>query len=341
MLTNTVPVTGAVFPLLYFSLKLPNPKTPILAGLRAIDWTGSLLIVGGAIMLLLGLHFGGTHSPWDSATVICLITFGVMTGGLFALNEWKWAAHPVIPLYLFRTTSSIAAYAVCFFHAFAFLGVAYYLPLYFQSVLLATPLLSGVYLLPMIVSSSISAALTGWYIQWSGKYLPAVLIGAAGTTLGIGLLVDLDVNTNWVKLAAYQLVAGIGFGMNLEGPMLAVQAAVPARDIGTATATMGFLRTLATAVSIVIGGVVFQNEMNGKKGRLEEALGRETAELLDGARAAASVEVVKNLPEGAQRIARQAFYEATRSMWTMVSSDPLNRGNKESLTSRSMWHSQR
>lgn len=269
-------------------------------------------------MLLLGLHLGGTHSPWHSPTVVCLVTFGLVAGGLFALNEWKLATHPVIPLRLFATRSSAAAYAVCFFHAFAFLGVAYYLPLYFQSVLLASPLLSGVFLLPLIVSSSVSAALTGWYIQWSGKYVPAVLVGAAATTLGIGLLIDLEVDANWAKLATYQLIAGIGFGMNLEGPMLAVQAAVPGRDIGTATATMGFLRILATAVSIVIGGVVFQNEMIAKRDWLEERLGPDTARLLDGARATASVEMVKGLPSEAQRIARQAFYESTRSMWIMV-----------------------
>lgn len=320
MLTDSVPITGAVFPLLYFSLRLPNPKTPIFAGLRVIDWTGSLLIIGGAVMLLLGLDFGGTQSPWHSPMVVCLITFGLVFGGLFALNEWKIATHPVIPLHLFRTSSSSAAYAVCFFHAFAFMGVAYYLPLYFQSVLLASPLLSGVYLLPLIVSSSLSAALTGWYIQWSGKYIPAVLVGAAATTFGLGLLIDLELDANWAKLVAYQIIAGTGFGMNLEGPMLAVQAAVPEEDLGTATATMGFLRMMATAISIVIGGVVFQNEMGSKRTWLEQALGPETAKMLDGAHAAASVELVKGLPVAERTIARQAFYEATKSMWILVSS---------------------
>ena len=45
-------------------------------GLKAVDWLGSLTIVGGTLMLLLGLEFGGVARPWDSATVICLIVFG-------------------------------------------------------------------------------------------------------------------------------------------------------------------------------------------------------------------------------------------------------------------------
>ena len=298
---------------------MPNPKTPIRAGLKAIDWTGSFLIIGGALMLLIGLHLGGVHDPWHSATVVCLIVFGFVAGGLFVVNEWKLAEYPVIPLHLFRTWSSSAAYSLCFLHAFAFMGVAYYLPLYFQAVLLASPLMSGVYLLPFIVSSSISAALTGVYIQRSGRYLPAMYTGLVAMTLGIGLLANLEVDADWAKMVIYQLIGGAGFGMNLEGPLLAVQADVQVRDVATATAVMGFIRTISTAISIVLGGVVFQNEMGRRKGMLENGLGPELAQLLDGGSAAANVELVRSLPPGQRVIARQAFYESTRSMWIMVS----------------------
>lgn len=273
-------------------------------------------------MLLLGLHLGGVHDPWHSATVVCLIVFGFLSGGLFVFNEWKMALYPVIPAHLFKNWSSAAAYAVCFFHAFAFMGVAYYLPLYFQAVVQASPLMSGVYLLPFIVSSSVSAALTGVYIQWSGRYMPAVYTGLVGMTLGIGLLINIGVEADWVKLVIYQIIGGAGFGMGLEGPLLAVQTAVPANDVATATATMSFIRTISTAVSIVIGGVVFQNEMGRKKSMLEEKLGPEIGELLDGGSAAANVELVKTLSSEMKAIARQAYFESTRSMWIMVS--PMN-----------------
>ena len=60
-------------------------------------------------MLLLGLYLGGVYEPWHSATVVCLIVFGFLTGGLFVLNEWKLAVYPVMPVHLFRTASSAAA----------------------------------------------------------------------------------------------------------------------------------------------------------------------------------------------------------------------------------------
>lgn len=66
------------------------PNTPVLAGLKAVDWAGSLLIIGSALMVLLGLEFGGITFPWSSAAVICLITFGTVALGIFLLNECQY-----------------------------------------------------------------------------------------------------------------------------------------------------------------------------------------------------------------------------------------------------------
>ncbi|KAM0440432.1 hypothetical protein ACHAQK_005839 [Fusarium lateritium] len=314
-----VPITAAVFVLLVFTLKLPSPNTPVWAGLKAIDWPGSFLIVGGTLMLLLGLYLGGVYEPWNSATVVCLIVFGFITALLFIWNEWKLAQYPVIPVHLFKTWSSSAAYAVTFFHAFVFLGVAYYLPLYFQAVLLASPLGSGVYLLPFILSISISAAVTGAYIQLSGKYLTAVHIGLVIMTLGMGLMINLDMDLNWSKLISFQILTGIGVGMNFEGPLLAVQTVVPHKDVAAATTAMSFIRTMATAISVVIGGVLFQNEMKRENQVLVDGLGPKLAKLFDGASASASVELVKTLPAEQQLIVRTAFFHSLGKMWIMVS----------------------
>ncbi|KAF4948879.1 hypothetical protein FSARC_13620 [Fusarium sarcochroum] len=312
-----LPITAAVFVLLVLTLKLPSPDTPVWAGLKAIDWPGSFLIIGGTLMLLLGLYLGGIYEPWGSATVVCLIVFGIMAGALFVLNEWKLAEYPVIPVHLFKTWSSSAAYAVTFFHAFVFLGVAYYLPLYFQAVLLASPLRSGLCLLPFILSITISAAVTGAYIQFTGKYLPAVHAGLVLMTLGMGLVISLDLDPNWAKLISFQIVSGVGVGMNFEGPLLAVQTVVPHKDVAAATTAMSFVRTIATAISVVIGGVLFQNEMKKEKEALVRGLGPELARLFYGASASASVDVIKKLPPESQLVVRKAYFHSVDKMWIM------------------------
>jgi hypothetical protein len=160
--------------LLFFFLHLHNPRTPVWDGLKAIDWAGSLLIVGGTLMLLFGLEFGGVSAPWDSAKVICLIVFGIVVAFLFVLNEWKFARYPVMPTRLFNNSSNIAALGCCFCHGYVFIAGTYYLPLYFQAVIGATPLLSGVYLLPFALSLSFVSGATGVFIKKTGKYLPPI-----------------------------------------------------------------------------------------------------------------------------------------------------------------------
>ncbi|KAI9737690.1 MAG: hypothetical protein M1818_005694 [Claussenomyces sp. TS43310] len=312
-----LPITGVVFIFLVFFLHLDNPRTPVWAGLKAVDWAGSLLIIGGTLMLLLGLEFGGVTFPWDSATVICLIIFGIFTGCLFVLNEWRFARYPVIPLHLFGERSNVATLLVVFCHGYVFISGSYFLPLYFQAVLGAKPLLSGVYLLPFALALSLTSAVTGLYTKKTGKYLPAIFFGMFFMALGFGLFISLDADANWAKIIIFQIIAGIGVGTNFQSPTIALQSHVTPGHVAVATATLGFVRTLSTGVSVIIGGVVFQNQMAKKSSYLASALGPTVAGELGGLSAGASVGLVINLPASQRRIVRQAYVSSLRDMWYM------------------------
>jgi hypothetical protein len=135
-------------------------------------------------------------------------------------------------------------------------------------------------------------------------------------TLGVGLLISLEVTANWGKIMGFQIVAGIGIGLNFEGPLLALQAIVGAENTATATATIGFVRTLSSAISVVIGTVVFQNQMAAKD--LVSTLGEQLASSITGG-AMANVETIDALPPDQKLVARQAIYESLRTVWVMVS----------------------
>lgn len=120
-----LPIDGIAFLIIFFYLDLETPKTPLVPGLKAIDWLGALFIVGGTLMLLFGLEYGGETYPWDSATVICLIVFGVVAALIFVLIEWKFAKYPIIPLRIFKYRSNIAALGVNFCHGFVFIAESY------------------------------------------------------------------------------------------------------------------------------------------------------------------------------------------------------------------------
>lgn len=322
-----VPIGAVVFVVLLLFLRVPTPHTPVLAGLKAIDWTGSLLIVGATLMILLGLEFGEVTFPWSSATVVCLLAFGTVVVGVFILNEWKLAVNPVIPLQLFVNRSSVAAYIVFSCNFYVLIGLSYYLPLYSQSVLGADPLTSGVHLVPLIVSSSLSAACTGTFIQMTGVYLPVMYVAQGMLILGAGLFISLEYGEGLAKLVIFEIITGIGVGMNMEPPLLAALAAASQLDTAAVTATMGFLRSIATAIAIVLGGVIFQNRMDVERGELLRSLDPKVAADFSGRNALASVELIAGLPSDQQTAVRMAYFRSLRAVWIMVSnvySSPFN-----------------
>ncbi|KAF1808913.1 hypothetical protein P152DRAFT_461963 [Eremomyces bilateralis CBS 781.70] len=312
-----LPLDGAAFLLLLIFLDVHNPRTPLWAGLKAIDWIGCAGVVGGALMLLLGLEFGGVIFPWNSAKVICLIVFGVFTLALFLVNEWKFATWPIVPLKLFRHRSNCAAMMVCFIHGFVFVSSSYFLPLYLQAARGSSPIMSGVYLLPMVLTISIGSMFSGVFIRKTGLYQPPIWIGLAFMTLGFGLFTDIDAHSSWAKIIVYQLVAGFGVGPNFQAPLIAIQSLVEPRNIASATATFQFVRNLATSMSIVVGGVLYQNVMNQYEGKLVSAVGPENAVRLGGANAGANIGVVYSLHPNQRVAAQEIIADSISKLWIM------------------------
>ena len=296
---------------------MPNPHTPVWAGLKAVDWPGSLLVVGGALMVLLGLDFGNVAYPWSSATVICLLVFGGAVIGLFVVNEWKFAAKPIIPLRLFSTPAKLAPYGVFASANYVYIGLAYYLPLYSQSVLEADALTSGIHLIPLIVASCLTGAFTGIFIQRTGQYRPLLYVAQVMLILGTGLFINLDFEQNLTKLFAFEIVVGIGVGMNMQPPVLAAQAAGSVKDTAAVVATMGFVRSIAAVVAVVVGGVIFQNEMDAVNPGLLAEIGP-LAGRFDGENAAANIQLISALDESQRVPVRRAYFHALRTVWIMV-----------------------
>lgn len=309
-----LPVSGVALAVLYFTLDLHNPRTPIKQGLMAVDWLGSLTIVGGTLMFLLGLELAGNLFPWNSPTVICLLVFGVFVASLCVVVEVYVAKSPLIPVRLFGNVKNMAVLGLCACHGFVFISVSYYMPLYFQGVLGASALLSGVYILPYTFVLGICSALTGFLIKKTGKYKPAIIAGFALTTLGYGLFLDLDATANWPKLIIFQFILGMGVGPNFQAPLIALQSTVQPRDIASATGTYMFVRQLATSISIVIGGVIFDSAMDRQ---LASGLdvSPDVAALLSGQNAAASVVQVTALPQPQRGIAQGAYWGALKEMF--------------------------
>ncbi|KAH7396024.1 major facilitator superfamily domain-containing protein [Cadophora sp. MPI-SDFR-AT-0126] len=314
-----LPVSGSTFILLLIFLDVHNPKTPVIEGLKAVDWFGSISILAATLMTFLGLEFGGVIFPWKSPQVLCLVIFGALSFGIFIFSEKRLARYPLIPLDLFKNPSNIASLLLYFLHGMCYTASEYYLPLYFQSALEASPLKSGALILPLNVTTAIAGILSGVFTNHTGRYLEPIRIGVFIMVLGNGLYMLFSASTSIARIVGLQIIAGIGQGLIFEAPLIAVQAHASQDDTATTTSTFGFTRNLSAALSVVICGVIFQNSMDPKAESLSLPpinLPKNVIDALAGGHAAANVMIIGRIRDIRQRIAvKEAFVWSLRNMW--------------------------
>lgn len=174
--------------------------------------------------------------------------------------------------------------------------------------------------LPVLLTEAATSALAGVLIHQTGRYYEVILIGSVLATVGTGLYINFDTDSPLSKIVLYEIVTGLGTGCLFSSPIIALQISVSQAETASATATLGFIRNLATAVSIVVGGVIFQNSMIARKTELRAAgLTANQTELFAGSSAEASIflldEVVVDVAQ--RRAVRDAWAWSLRNIWIL------------------------
>lgn len=297
-----VPLCGITFGLSLLFLDVNNPRTKLSNGLRAVDWFGTLSILAITTLVLVGLDFGGAIFPWSSPKVICLIVFGTLMIGFFLFNEQHLAKYPLMPLAVFKSRSNNAVFLVVFAHGVVLIGIEYYMPLYFQSVKQASPMRSGVLLLPLIVVQAVTEIIAGYLIHRIGRYREFIWAGSLLMTLGTGLYIIFGADTPVAVIVGLEIVGAFGPALLFQAPVVAIQNTVGQRDTSAVTASLLFLRSIGMSLSVVISGVVFQNSMDDRHSSLAAAgLGESVLKSLSGGQAAANVGITRSIRDASQR----------------------------------------
>lgn len=230
-------------------------------GERRIDVLGSTLLAGSSICIVLFASLGGVSLAWFSLGSLTLAIGGVALATVFFWWENK-AVEPVLPPRLFKNKVFTSTGAIGFVAGFAMLGAMTFLPQYFQLVKGVSPVSSGFYMLPMMLglfSGSIAAGQT--VARW-GRYKVFPVLGMGLTTIGAALLgLMLTPTSSELQLGLYMLVFGAGNGMTMQVLVVAVQNAVDYEDLGTATASTNFFRSIGSSVGVAVFGAIYVNQL--------------------------------------------------------------------------------
>ncbi|WP_410667638.1 MDR family MFS transporter [Amycolatopsis sp. cmx-4-68] len=217
-----------------------------------IDYPGALLLAGAATALVLITSFG-PRWDWTSPGTLALAAAATVLIGLVVPVERR-AAAPVLPLSMFASRTVVVAALVGFAANVAMFSALVYLPTYLQVVDGVSATLSGVHLLPLVIGLVVSQSLAGRWVANPARLRAVLVTGMAVNVAGLLLLSTLTAGTAQLALTAYFLVAGIGIGMVPMVALTAAQNAVPAGDIGAASAVVTFARSIGAAFGVAVFG---------------------------------------------------------------------------------------
>jgi len=225
-----------------------------------IDYVGSVLLVAAVSALLLITVWGGRDYAWGSPTIIGTAVLFVALLGLFIWWEGR-TDEPILPMSLFRNpviaivSAGLFTVSVCFFAANVFL------PTYLQVVRHDGATNSGLQLLPMLLTIMVASTVSGRVVTKTGRYKAFPVIGTLLMAVAMFLFAQLGPDTSrWVVIVD-MIVMGAGFGLITQILIVAVQNAVDRRQIGTATATTNFFRSLGGSIGVAVFGAIFAAEL--------------------------------------------------------------------------------
>jgi EmrB/QacA subfamily drug resistance transporter len=244
-----VPI-GAVVSLLASRL-LPETRGPA----ERLDGTGLALVSVGSVSFIWGLVQSGT-SGWSSAEVLVTLAAGLTLLAGFVAWERR-ARAPMIPLSLFRNRGFAAGSVTLFLMSGSIFAAAFLIIQYVQISRGYSPVMTGVRLLPWLLTPMFVAPVAG---ALGDRIGPRKLIsgGLALQALTLGwIALRASHGISYVELAAALALAGVGISLALPTAPVAVLSAAPPDQLGKASGVANTMQRFGAVFAIAIASAVF------------------------------------------------------------------------------------
>jgi EmrB/QacA subfamily drug resistance transporter len=260
-----------------------------------IDWAGTALLSAAITALVLLTTWGGSEYDWLSPPILGLgAGVLVLVAGLIYVE--RRAAEPALPLRLFRLRTVCLSCALSFVVGIAMFGATTYLPTFLQVANGASASNSGLLLVPLMIGLIAASMLVGQVVSRTGRYRVFPIVGMAVVTLGMFLLSTLGVDSSRLESAGYMVVVGIGIGLTMQILVVSSQNEAPLEDLGVATSTINFFRSVGGSVGVAVFGSLVS-------ARLSHLLGNASA-------LGMTPEQMRKLPAAEQAQLASAFADA-------------------------------
>lgn len=283
---------------------------PVRSNPHKIDYAGASLLSVAAVSALLVSVWGGLQYAWGSSQIIGLAALAVVSTIAFIFRE-RVAKEPIIPLKLFKNDIFIASVLLSVLAGIAMFASILYIPQYQQVVRGYSPTESGLLMLPLVLGLMGASLVSGRLISKYGHYKPFPLIGTSLLMLGLWLFSHLSLTTSHWEMSLWMLVIGAGLGSFMQVATLATQNSTDPADLGAATSTVTFFRSIGSSLGGAIFGTILASRLTH---HIVQAL-PEAADKAGSLASTAAASGVGNIPPEAKQVVLQAYVSSFHDMF--------------------------
>ena len=216
-----------------------------------VDWWGALAMAVGIVPLLVVAE-QGREWGWGSGRSIACYVIGVLGILAFVMIEKQLRDAALIPLRMFKNKTFALGVVISLVVGAAMFGGITLVPQYLQVVRGASPTMAGLQMLPLVLGLMAGSIVSGQMIARTGRYRAFPLIGAAMLTLGLFLMHFVGADTHLWLTMLYMLITGFGLGNLMQPLTLALQNALPPKDMGVSTAAATFFRQIGGTLGVAV-----------------------------------------------------------------------------------------
>ena len=250
-----IPFAAVALVLLQRTLHLPVVRRRV-----RIDYLGATLVAAAVSLLLIWVSLAGHQFAWNSVQTYLMLGGSLALGALFIAVEQR-VAEPIIPLRLFADRTITLSTVASLFVGIGLFGGTVFLSQYFQISRGESPTASGLMSLPLVLGLLGSSTIVGQLISRYGVWKRYLVGGGVLLVAGFGLMGSMRADTPYGLLALYMLVLGAGLGMMMQNLVLATQNVVATSDLGAASSTVTFFRSLGGAVGVSALGALLAHRV--------------------------------------------------------------------------------
>ncbi len=296
-----IPIGLAALVVTSLALKLHHVRRQ-----ASVDYLGAAAIVGSVTSLVLYLSWAGPDEGWTSATAIGLLVGALVLAALFVLVESR-AKEPIIPLELFKHWTFTSNIIFAMIMGIGMFGGLIFLPIYLQAVKGLNATQSGLAILPLVLGIFTTSIGGGQIMARTGRYKWMPIAGALLVGGALFAFSRLQVDTPYSTVALIMYVFGMGLGFTMQVVVTAVQNSVDRRNMGVATASVTFFRSMGGAIGTALLGAILNIRL---KEHLSQIVGAAQGHPPGGPIKTDDVTAIKTLPEPIKSWVLEAFTRA-------------------------------